>query len=239
MIKFNIFGVPVVILPWHWLGMAMIGGVFGAKSYDSLLLVVLFMVAGSFSLLAHELGHALSGRRMGGGYPHIVMEMFGGYCSNETARYRTRTDFAKMVFAGPGVNIVLLVISLLLMAVFGGLSYCVLALVSPYASYAQAVSEVRMDLMTLQYAKMLFLLSCFVWVNFWWTLFNLLPIYPLDGGQILGAFMSKPGNTHRISIATIVVVAILGIYFGFGGILLWVFLGNFLFLNWQYLKQLR
>jgi len=239
MIKFNIFGVPVAILPWHWLGMAMLGGVFYAKGFESLLLVLLFMVAGSFSLLAHELGHALTGRRLGGGYAHVVLEMFGGYCSNETARYRSRMDFATMVFAGPGVNIVLLLLSLLLIGVLGGLQYCVGGLFSPYAAYGFALEKVRADEMSLQYAKMLYFVACFVWVNFWWTLFNLLPIYPLDGGQILGAFMRNSRTTHIVSIVSIVVVALLGVYFDFGGILLWVFLGNFLFLNWQYLKQLR
>ena len=66
------------------------------------------------------------------------------------------------------------------------------------------------------------LLDKLVWVNIFWSLFNLLPMAPLDGGQLLDAGLVllgvKPIAAHKavavISIGLAVLVAIGAIYSG-------------------------
>jgi len=37
-------------------------------------------------------------------------------------------------------------------------------------------------------------------VSFWWTVLNLLPIFPLDGGQIMHGLMRSPRLMHSVSL---------------------------------------
>ncbi len=55
MLSFNLFGIPVRILPWFWITMALIGGGLGANDSLSILLVLVFILAGLISILVHEL----------------------------------------------------------------------------------------------------------------------------------------------------------------------------------------
>lgn len=73
-----------------------------------------------------------------------------------------------------------------------------------------------------------------VWVNVWWSLINLLPLWPLDGGQILHSATELRGGepnrrlVHGVSLAT---AGLLGVYFVtqghlfglvFAGLLAWM-----------------
>ena len=81
MLRFTIFGIPVVVEPWFWLVMALLGGGVTAlqRSYPAdYLCVVLFMMAGFISVLVHELGHALTGWKRGGGQVWIRLWAMGG-----------------------------------------------------------------------------------------------------------------------------------------------------------------
>lgn len=53
-------------------------------------------------------------------------------------------------------------------------------------------------------------LSLMVWINFFWSIFNLLPIVPLDGGQLLGHIMheKKPVLRGKIGAVTGLVAAL-------------------------------
>lgn len=80
----------------------------------------------------------------------------------------------------------------------------------------------------LQYANIqsfqaLALLTLMFTINLYWSLFNLLPMWPLDGGQLLRLGASriwKPARgeriTHIVSIAVVVLVAFGSYYFGGG-----------------------
>ncbi|OYU43704.1 MAG: hypothetical protein CFE44_16935, partial [Burkholderiales bacterium PBB4] len=70
MIRFTIFGVPVEIQPMFWLTGAFIGGAINARTKEQILGVLVFMIVEAISILVHELGHALVGRRLGGGSQH-------------------------------------------------------------------------------------------------------------------------------------------------------------------------
>ena len=52
-------------------------------------------------------------------------------------------------------------------------------------------------------------LNSMVWVNVWWSILNLLPVYPLDGGQFMDQFVKSRKAMHRASIITCIVVVLL------------------------------
>ena len=60
--------------------MALIGGGLSANDSQSILNMVMFIIAGFISIMVHELGHALMVRKYG--LPTaITLQAFGGYAS--------------------------------------------------------------------------------------------------------------------------------------------------------------
>ena len=85
-----------------------------------------------------------------------------------------------------------------------------------------------------------FVLMCHVWVNLVWGIFNLLPLYPMDGGQILSELLTagRPGGrqaVHVVSIVTATVLGVLAIIFGQYFVLILV--AYFGYINWQALQH--
>ena len=114
MFRFTIFGIPVEVEPWFWLVMAFIGGALGAlsgNSPDAYLGVILFMMAGFVSVLVHELGHAMTGLKLGGGRVWIRLWAFGGLAYQQGGRFDRQRRCA-MILAGPGAGLALAAISI-------------------------------------------------------------------------------------------------------------------------------
>ncbi len=118
MIRFTVFGVPVEIQPWFWITAALLGGATHVQTRDQLLGVLVFMVVATLSILVHEFGHALTGRKLGGGAAHIVLWALGGLAYNQGGRF-TRWQRFWMIFMGPGAGFLLLA---LVVAGLGGLA---------------------------------------------------------------------------------------------------------------------
>lgn len=108
------------------------------------------------AILVHELGHALTARAFGARGGRIVLYGFGGLAINGGGLKRWQRIIE--CFAGPGAGFVL----------FG-----VVFLLSRFVVDPATMSPLaRVALHDLE------------WVCLWWGLVNLLPVYPLDGGQI-------------------------------------------------------
>jgi len=105
MIRFSIFGIPVLVHPFFWITLALIGGALGANSPDAILRIFLFLLAGFISILVHELGHALTARKFGA-RSEIVLQAFGGYAAYSGVRL-TRPQTFLVTAAGPAVQILL------------------------------------------------------------------------------------------------------------------------------------
>ncbi len=77
----------------------------------------------------------------------------------------------------------------------------------------------------------------FVWISILLAVFNLLPVYPMDGGQIL--YEALPYNKKKIAFIVGVIVSALGIFVGliYGQIFLAIFAGLGAWGNYQRLKQ--
>lgn len=105
MVRFSIFGIPVLIQPFFWITLVLIGGGLNANSPSAILHVGLFTIAGFISVLVHELGHALTARKFGA-YSEIVLQAFGGYAAYSGVRLTRPQSFA-VTAAGPAIQILL------------------------------------------------------------------------------------------------------------------------------------
>ena len=211
MIRFSLFGVPVSIHPTLWLTLAILGRAYCVTSMVGLMCVLLFILAAFVVLLAHEMGHALVGRRLGGGEPCVYLAWLGGDCTNETARL-TRMQGVAMTAAGP--------LSSLLVGVLGYLGLCLyvgdFTIGTLLASYSALGIMPAVELPGCS-PLVICLFFYLIEVSCWWTLLNLLPIFPLDGGQIMQGLMKSRSQMHAISLGAAVVFAL-----AFGSLGMWL-----------------
>lgn len=209
MVRFSIFGIPVLVHPFFWLTMAIIGGALWADSAQDLLLVAIFVVAGFVSILIHELGHALTARKFGARV-EIVLQAFGGYAAYSGVRM-TRPQSFTITAAGPAVQILLGLLAVSLLRQSSDLN--------PNAAH---------------------FLGALAWVSIVWALLNLLPVLPMDGGQMLNAILGpeRVKLTLTISLVTAVTTGLL-LYARFGSILILIFMGMFAWQSWQALRENR
>jgi Zn-dependent protease len=176
------------------------------------------------SILVHEFGHILAGQLFGR-HGSVVLYIFGGLAvgSSDVPR-RWQRIFVS--FAGPLAGFILLGIVI-------GISY---------AAREQLTSEIA-------WIALAYLFE----INLWWGLMNLLPIYPLDGGQIsvevFQGFSRRNGlrMAIQLSIAVAVLVAIAAVMAKLGKAFIpWIpgdwyiaiLFGMLAYSNYQLLQQL-
>ena len=237
-LRFRLFGVPVQILPISWVVLALLGGAMGVTDADGLTSVVIFVVAGMLCLLVHEFGHALVGRSAGALVEGVEIAGMGGTTSFMTLPPR-RVGYFMMTLAGPLASLLL---GGVLGLCFGALLGC------PWAGVRYAYLMPWMEVLPyeLQHELLLGLnahevspvvLQAFttgMLICFWWSIFNLLPIFPLDGGKLLGSVL----NNYLIPcVLGLLICGGLGIWALVDG--QWfnmMILGYLAFINYQYLR---
>jgi Zn-dependent protease len=170
-LHFRVFGFPVRVHPYFWV-VSLLMGMGGFRSGKADPTVVLIWVVVVFiSILIHELGHAFLQRSFGG-HPWITLYSFGGLAS---CRECDRSPRAQIIIslAGPVAGFIL---AGFIVAVLHGLGR------------VQGFERSLMPVRWIPFGPDRFAVNVFVfdmlYVNILWGLVNLLPIYPLDGGQI-------------------------------------------------------
>lgn len=126
------------------------------------------------SLLAHELGHALVGRRHGVSVRGIVLWIFGGVAQLEGDSPDPRAEL-EMAGAGPAVSVAI-----------AGVGLGAAALLSALGASPLLVAAV----------------GWLGGINGLLALFNLLPAFPLDGGRILRALLWRHWRDRARATAT-------------------------------------
>lgn len=204
-LHFRVFGIPCRIHPFFWIAAAIFAFPSTNRLPGNLILgLLLSRIACLFvSILVHELGHALL-IRWAGFRPEIVLHGFGGYAMYQPHRAIRSSVLIAISFAGPAAGFILY-----------GIVCGIEALVQ--GSYHQMPVETAFVVIDA--------ISQLKYINLFWGLINLLPIYPLDGGQIARTWMySRWGiNGVRQSLVISIIAA--------GGAALWFYQtgGNQLF----------
>jgi uncharacterized protein (TIGR03067 family) len=191
-----------VFLHWSWLIVAYFriraragAGEGGALTYTSTVWNVVEYLAVFGIVLMHEFGHVLACRQVGGLANRIVLWPLGGVALVQPPP--RPGAFLWCIAAGPLVNV------LLVPPTVG------LALLAHFAHWGQAAPD---------FARFLNALAI---INGVLLAFNLLPIYPLDGGQILQALLwFLVGRAHSLMVVTV-----LGIVGAVGLLLLALWVG--------------
>jgi Zn-dependent protease len=184
-----------------------------------------------FSVLLHEFGHVIAARMTGGSGEEILVWPFGGLAfvrPAETFRSQLLTPMA-----GPLFNLLLCLISLSPLVLNERTEGLFNLFTFPEILFSEAVF---LDILVLIFRANLLLLAI-----------NLIPVFPLDGGQILKAVLDTQFNTQITNDVYIKAGMIAGLLALVGGLFLdpssgifLVFLGAIIMLlNLQESYQLR
>ena len=193
---FHLFGIHV-FLHWSWFLLLLLVATTYDWRYSSFAWGVV-EIAAIFALVTmHEFGHALACRSVGGRADRIVLWPLGGVAFVQPPKRPAAVLWS--IVAGPLVNVALVPITVALMWA-----------VVPMEQLAEAENLVLAlggldDVHTLVVVVTL--------VNVMMLVFNLLPAFPLDGGQILHALLwFQVGYARSLLIAAQVglALAILG-----------------------------
>jgi len=134
------------------------------------------------SVVIHELGHALMGKAFGL-QPRIELYGMGGmtYFNGGRAEVSTGRSIA-------------------------------ISLSGPFAGFLFAIAVLAAQLAGLRPAHPLarFAVSYLLWVNVAWGIFNLLPMLPLDGGNVLRSGLRAITKPHGDKIARVISIALAG-----------------------------
>jgi Zn-dependent protease len=197
-LHFRLFGIPVRVSPWFWIVSLLLGmgGRGPAEPVSTLMWVGVVFV----SILVHELGHAFT-QRYFGGHPWITLYSFGGLASCNDCDRSPRSQIL-ILLAGPGAGFALAAVIVAVLAALGRFEGFVLDWIPVRIAFDPETYRLNM------------LIVYLLVVNILWGLINLLPVYPLDGGQIARELFTL-GNPRagiirslQLSVATAAVVAV-------------------------------
>ncbi len=237
MIRFTIFGVPVEIQPMFWLTGAFIGGAINARTKEQILGVLVFMIIMAISILVHELGHALVGRRLGGGSASITLWGLGGLAYNQGGRFTRSGNFWR-VAAGPGAGFALFLLVVLLLCIgLGPINGLNLTASNLFGTVLTPPSEELISFVKGGGPRMR-IISAFLWINFWWGILNLLPVLPLDGGRIAELFVKPQKLVYQIGLVTGAAMAVLALTF-LGSTFTAIMFGYLAYQNYQMMQENR
>jgi Zn-dependent protease len=179
-LNFSLFNIPVRVSPFFWLVTVFLAGdLLRAATTQGLLVLLVWVACVFLSILVHELGHALTAQAFGN-RPSILLYGFGGLAFHQHLPQRWQR--IAVILAGPAAGFLL-------------------------AAAVYALTFAMPQLWAVDYlgVALAFLLG----INIVWGLINLLPVYPLDGGQFTAEVFSAvlPGSGRMLAFGLSLVVA--------------------------------
>ena len=209
-LRFRLFRIPVRVHPIFWLFSAALGwpNLPPEMRHMTIPFVLAWVGCVFVSILIHEMGHVFAGRLFGAD-GHIVLYSFGGLAVGSSA-VPGRWQRVFVFFAGPLAQFVLL----------GVVLAVVRNVIAPPEFRGLLGPDWRNPLSFINNTRALLALSDLnlvvkvavddlIVINLFWPILNLLPIWPLDGGQIsrelFGGLM--PARGLRVSLGVSMLVA--------------------------------
>jgi Zn-dependent protease len=182
---FSVFGIPVRVHPAHWILGVFLGARSGGDGIEIVQGILICVGVIFVSILVHELGHAFVMRRFGES-PRVSLYWLGGLAISDGGggvwggrkKYgRSTLEQVVISAAGPAAGFLLAGIVV---------AICFASGKSP--------DGIFFGFIPVFFFQDNELLTQLVWitlfVNILWGLLNLVPVYPLDGGQIARALLS-------------------------------------------------
>jgi len=167
-----------VFLHWSWFVVAVYEVQSGSRRYSSVTWNVLEYLCLFLIVLLHEFGHSLACRQVGGQANQIILWPLGGVAYVNPPQRPGATLWS--IAAGPLVNVALAPV------------FYVLVLTSRSLGWGHTLPDLHILLRSLLY------------IDVGLLVFNILPIYPLDGGQILRSLLwFILGGARSLMAATI------------------------------------
>jgi stage IV sporulation protein FB len=201
---------------------------------EQLPIILIWVIAFFVSILWHEMGHALVMRTFGL-RPWITLYGMGGLASYDPAHHRRFRPLSAgeqilISFAGPGAGFLLTAALVGLLFAFG--QGGTLSFEPPI--YVPEVWGLSSD-------RLAMLLTFIFQACVYWGLVNLLPIYPLDGGQIareLFLVFSVREGIRRSLVLSIVTAISFGVFAAmqWGSWVTLLFFGFIAYENYQALQ---
>ena len=181
-------------------------GILNENLQAGLILIVTLV----FSLSFHEFAHAYTAYKLGDNTsahqgrltlnPAAHLDPFGslmlllvgfGYAKpvpvNPINLNNPRTDMMKIAFAGPASNLILCLIGCLVIRLVG--SDEIRSFVG-FNKFGPVYNYTNLGMILVYFSN----------INMLLAIFNLIPVHPLDGGQIFGGFLDKrnPGLSYKL-----------------------------------------
>lgn len=212
-LRFSIAGIPVRVHPLFWV----ISFLFGFSA-NNLLYTFLWMLVVFVSILIHELGHAFAFRRYGL-RSSIILHFAGGLTVPESMSWgstwaNVALTPAQEIFislAGPFAGFffaALIIGSVILSGGSVGLNWLLGVIPLPASAIVPFGGIFLSSIATL-----------LLFVNIFWGLINLVPVYPLDGGNVtryaLLQYDPRDGIRKSLWVSVIAggIMAVIGLVF--------------------------
>jgi Zn-dependent protease len=199
-LRWQMFGVHVRVHPMFWLMSAVLGW---NASESGMEYLFVWIVCVFVSILIHELGHVFMGKCFGAD-SHIVLYGFGGLAVGANALANPWKRIA-VALAGPFAQLVYFALILLALRALAPFHFdYFMATMGVLFGFAYDKATL-LHVPTLLDETILFLFE----INLFWALLNLLPIWPLDGGQVTRDFLTwlSPPNGLRLSLGISLLVS--------------------------------
>ncbi len=182
--RFRLLSIPVCVQPWFWVAAALSGR---QDAGTALIWIAVCFI----SILVHEMGHAMAFRLFGIPSEAILYAWGGLTVPKRGVRGDAASVFVSL--AGPAAGFVLAGIVISTVILGGGRTslqfhyFVIPSLVAASKNFGYLEHVLVNDLL---------------FVNIAWGLVNLLPVYPLDGGQAARALfeMKDPQEGRRRSL---------------------------------------
>jgi stage IV sporulation protein FB len=239
-LHFRLFGVPVRVHPLFWL----IALLSGAREGVPPKATFIWMAALFVSILIHEFGHAVA--ILYYGYrPWITLHMLGGLASYDrgfpgstySADDREHQPLTQIIIAlaGPIAGFLFAGVIVGLIFAAGGATNFTLGGVYLFDWFLEGITSANLG----------YLLDSLIFINLFWGLINLLPVYPLDGGKVSRELLltASPGRgiewSLQLSMAAAIAMAIYALFAFEQAIFVVLMFGYLAFASYQALAAYR